>query len=490
VTRLAFDAWLPDQPQHANPGALEAKNVISEVASYRSLANLSAFTDALPGPCLATTWIRTSTDQIFNFAGDETGLYRLDGTNWTNVSKSGGYAVSNWEFVNYGNLVIALSVSEPPQVFDTRSDTVFSDLAGSPPNAARGATVRDFVVLGDLNDGNAQRASIQWSGFNNSTQWVPSVSTQSDRQDLLNDSGPVRKIIGGDRGIVFQERGISVVTYIGPPVVFDITEVEKSRGTAAPDSVVWSGTTAFYYAPDGFYAFDINSGGGSVPIGQDQIDQWFLDRADPPEIVNMRGAVDREHTLAMWAFKSVKGAPTNDTLLIYNWSVARWSYAEIDIEYLNEFAIPGATLENMDAVLGGNIDSASINVDSTAFIGGAINLLAFNASHQAATFSGEPLSWTMETKEFSQENSYLFINQLRPLIETADTTDTNSIRLRIGQRNTLSESVVYTELLQLSQIFDYRFRVNARYLRFSLHGTIHANHITGVEFTPETRGVR
>ena len=85
---IPLGEWLPDLPMHMNPGALEARNTVPQVQSYRSLNSLASFTDALTAACVGTFWGQDDNNAVFNFAGDFTDLYRLDGGDtWTSVNR-------------------------------------------------------------------------------------------------------------------------------------------------------------------------------------------------------------------------------------------------------------------------------------------------------------------------------------------------------------------------------------------------------------------
>lgn len=238
MVQLAFGEWLPDQPAHANPGALIAKNVIPQLvaddderASYRNLKSLESFTGALTSACLGSVWARASNADIFNFAGDAGNLYRLSSATWTEISQAATtYNAARWEFAQFGENIIAVNIGDSPQTYEMNVSSLFADLGGSPPNAAHVGVVREFVVLGNVDDGTARPTRVVWSGFNNSVQWTSDPATQSGVQDLRGSGGHIRKVISGDVGHIFQERRITRMTYRGPPIKFRFDPVERTRG--------------------------------------------------------------------------------------------------------------------------------------------------------------------------------------------------------------------------------------------------------------------
>jgi hypothetical protein len=189
----------------------------------------------------------------FNYAGDISDLYRLADTTWTNATRatSGNYSVAEedfWEFAQWGERVLATNFVNDIQAI-TAGASNFATLAGTPPKARHMAVVRDFLVLGNVTDystGASVANRVHWSGFNNIETYEPAAATQADYQDLQGSGGHVQKVVGGEYGIIFQERSIWRMTYVGSPLVFQFDEVERGRGTPVPGSVVNYGSTIFY----------------------------------------------------------------------------------------------------------------------------------------------------------------------------------------------------------------------------------------------------
>lgn len=487
---VPFGEWLPDLPANGTEGAREAKNVVAAVSSYRPLRALSSFTDALTEACLGSFWARSSGNTIFNFAGDASRLYRLQSDlTWLDVSRTvgGTYSATRWEFVQFGDRIIAVNKADATQRFNMGSSTNFEALAGSPPQAAHIAVVRDQVFLGDIDEGGSQPSTVAFSGVNNSEAWEPSAVTQAGRQQLLGNGGAIQRIVGGEVGTIFQQRAIVRATYIQPPLIYRFDEVERGRGTDAPDSVAVLGSVAFFYGTDGFKALNLYGGENSQPIGANRIDRWFKENSASSERPTMRAAVDRENQLVLWAFKNSGSSVTNDRLLIYNYVANRWSYAEVDIQALAEFAQVGLTLDQLDSVLPNGIDIDSINVDSTAFQGGGVNILAFDSSNRGATFSGATLDGCLETAEFSLEDRISLMRAVRPIIEA---TESNPIEVCAIGRDRIVDSPVASAPEIIDEIGQARFRSKARYHRVAVKTTGNYSHASGVELELTPRGRR
>ena len=485
---IPFGEWLPDLPEYENPGALIARNVIPQLKSYRGLNSLSSFTNALADVCLGTFWAQAADGSIFNFAGDEEALYELSGsTTWVDVSgASAPYSALNWDFTKFGERVIAVNVADPMQKFDMGTDATFFDLAGSPPQAARIATVRDFVVVGDISSLGPN--FIAWSGFNNSEIWdlTGDLATQTDSQELFGRGGNVQRIVPGEYGIIFQENSIWRMDYVGPPVVFQLDEVERKRGTPSPNSVVWSGGLVYYYGWDGFYVFD---GTRSQEISANRVSNFIGQNADTDGLDSMRGAIDRRNRLIIWAYRTSAASAINNRLIIYNWGADKWSEAEVDTQVIDEYVSPGFTLDELDTPLPAGIDLDSIPVDSDQFKGGGINIFAFNDQNESATFDGTPLDAIIDTKEISgEDNRRIYTNSIRPLVEAPGSS---TITVQVGSRNRLQDNAAFSLAKALNGVNgEANVRVNSRYQRFRCNISGGFDHGNGVRIQTRQAGRR
>ena len=122
-------------------------------------------------------------------------------------------------------------------------------------------------------DVNNQR--VKWSGINDSSTWTPSQTTQSGFQDIVGVHGNVQAIVGGESfGVVFLERAIYRMDYVGTPLKFQFTKIADNIGAFAPRSVCSFGNMIFFLAQDGIYKLE--GGQQLTPIGKGRIDDFLM----------------------------------------------------------------------------------------------------------------------------------------------------------------------------------------------------------------------
>lgn len=490
---IEFGEWLPDLPDFDNPGATIIKNVIPAGASYKQFPSLTVYSNALSAVCRGATAGRDATSgNSANFAGDATKLYKMSTASWSDVSKSGGYNLTTderWYFTQFGNRILATNIADPIQSFTIGSSTAFANLGATAPQARYITSLRNFLAVANTFDGTDGFVPnrVRWSSFNDPTTFTVSATTQSDYQDLNADFGWCKQIVGGEYGVVFQERAITRMTYIGSPIVFQFDVVEANKGTQASGSVIKFGNNTAYWGIDGFNIFD---GTQSIPIGANKIDKYFNSDLDTNYISRICAAVDYTNQVIAWAYPGAGNVSGRcNKILMYNYSptaTKRWAFAEVDIEFLYNSLAEGYTLEQLDTI-SSNLDLLPFSLDSRVYTGNNVLLSAFDSNHKLNTFTGAALTAVLETMEAQitpgQKTNLLLV---RPVVD-----GTGTVTMQIGTRDLLSASNSYGSAISVDSNGNCQTRTNARYHRARVNiagGFTHAQGIDVLDFKPS--GIR
>lgn len=473
---IKFGEYLPDIAPLENPGLLIAENIIPSSSGYIPCPSPAPFSaNAIDSRPSGADSFRSTSDangKIYTIVGTADKLYNFDASSFTDISRMGGYATADgesWEFAQWGNQVVATNFSDEMQVVDLGSPP-FDDLSTDAPKARHLAVIDNFLVVANTWDATDlfQPTRVRWAGRGSITDWVFDPATQADSQDLHNSNGFIQKVVGGEFGLVFQERSITRMSYIGSPLIFQFDEVESERGALAANSVVKVGSSVFYLAQDGFFAFN---GQDSIPIGDGKIDQTFFDDVDITLLNRMSVDLYPGENIVVWSYQSTS-APNDmpDTLLFYNYSrdsEVRWAYAKIDNFIILSPISTAYTLDGLDAV-STNIDALpdpppdDISLDSKVWMG-SINLLAtINPDLGLSLLNGSPLDSTIITGEaWYDEPQRTQVTLIRPHIDR----NTGLITAQIGCRNLESEAVSFGAISTLNSAGYIPVRANARFMR-------------------------
>lgn len=403
---IPFGEWLPSAPDYKNPGCLVADNVIPTPGGYGPQAGLvpqNIVDDGDPGVALAGA----ARGGALFFAGDNTAI--VTGATATTLFKiAGGIATvtgsltsvasgESVDFAQFNNIVVSTTSSRAPYYLDNiETDDTWSLLTGSPPTASYCARVEDFLMLGNIA---SFPNRIQWSAFNSpASAWASDRLTQAGFADLPLVSGAVQRVVGGRYPMVFQERGVSRLEYIGPPVTWRATDIELARGALAPFSVVTVGSITYFLAQDGFWATD---GSSFQPIGSQRVNRWFFETVEPGAITQVHAAVDWGAECVVWAFRGL-GSNTFNRLIRYSWAENRWSSATVTVSRLLDASSDGLTLEQIGALYDG-LEDVPVSLDDARWKAKFRVLAAFvdgASTTDLNTFAGLPLAAQIETGEF------------------------------------------------------------------------------------------
>ena len=203
------------------------------------------------------------------------------------VSKSGGYSGTyRWQFVQFGDSVLAANGTNKIQQWTLGTSTAFADLAANAPTAKYITAVRDFVVSANMSS--TEPNKVQWSDINDEGSWTSGGASQADYQ-IIPQGGDITGITGGEFGIILSERAVSRMTYIGSPLFWQIDTISNNIGCTIEGSVARYGNNTFFYDESGFYMTD---GTQVVPIGDEKVDNYFKNRVQMSEVGTMSCSID------------------------------------------------------------------------------------------------------------------------------------------------------------------------------------------------------
>ena len=420
---IPFGDFLPSQPEFNNPGCIVANNCRPLAGgSYGPSPSDTSTSILIEGRVLSSQEFFNSEGISITVGGGTDFLFLIgeDRSVLQDHPAIIGFASSEaWQFEQFNNLIIAVAPDNSPKYLrDINNSTVWQNLPGNPPNMSRIGRVGEFLILGNTVNNPSQ---IAWSSFNNPTaSWTPNRISQAGTATLPTQFGPVEAITGGRYALIFQERAIQRITYIGPPTTWRIDPISEQRGLLAPLAIAEVGYLVYFLAQDGFF---VSNGSEFFPIGNERINQWFFDNADHQELSSVQAIVDFSNRSIIWTFKTQSG-PYN-RCLVYSWLYDRWS--TLDHTFLSP--ISTTILEN--SLLDEN-PLRDMSLDSARLANTSLDSLEFRAQNQivslwredGATHSrlhnlnGSPLQANWETGEFEPAPAQrVFIDEVYPVID-------------------------------------------------------------------------
>lgn len=440
---IQFGEWLPDRADYKNPGLIDCSDVYPGGGGYRPFGSAVA-------QSATTTETVTSAQMFFDnssnavvFGGSSTRLLTdRSGT----VTETTGYNSTSggWDFERYKELVVAVSIENDPQYLtDIDTDDTYSTLSDAPKAACIGR-VDDFLVLGDLVDIEVGTPTVphrlRWSAKNDPTaSWATDRATMAGYQDLDPKDGRIVAIVGGRSGLVFQERAIRRMVFVGAPRVFEFPYVSVDKGAIAGKSAVTIGADTFFLSQEGFWR---TNGADIENIGAGRVNEWFADAVDDANVKMTHGAINWPEKSIVWAFYEPSGARYTKEI-IYNFAVDKWSYATLECDYLVQTQVNAQTLGSLAALFPSGLGTMS------AYTLGAAEWRAKDLSFAAYIESGSgsdfaTLDGTARAASFLTGESMITpgrrsrITGVWPGLETISALVTTQVRSRAQEGGTTS----------------------------------------------------
>ena len=242
--------------------------------------------------------------------------------------------------------------------------------------------------------------------------------------------------------------------YVGGTTVFRFSVISKNRGAIFAKAITQVGKRVFFYAQDGFFEID---GETIKPIGQHKVNDYFQSNLSAGYQQNIIASTDPLNHLAIWSYPSTAATTgVQDRLLIYNFSVNRWSVVETAAEMIFTQFSEAYTVDSLDNV-SSSIDSLSVSLDSRYWQGGVVNFSGFDGDHKLIQFDGDTLAATIETGEIEPSpGRRSTITMVRPLVDGTSTA-------RVTSRARAADSGTSTSYASLQTNGDIPVRSSGRY---------------------------
>ncbi len=457
TTKLTFGEWMPDQPSVS--GALtDAKNVVSQAIGYGPFPTPVTFSTSNAAENLTSLYAaKKPNGDTELFAAGATKIYTVTGVGAITQVKTGMTTGANdrVRFTQFGKTVITTNNADKLQAWTLGTSTSFADLSATSPIAKYITVIRDFVVVANTLETTQQQYRVRWSAINDETDWTENVNTQSDYQDIP-DGGQIVGIRGGEFGLVFLERAIHRMTYVGTPFIFQFDNISRNKGCMVAGSIAQYQGITFFLSDDGFYMCD---GQNITTIGAEKVDRFFLDDASESDYGTMSAAVDPIRKLVIWNYKSVNGTRN---LLIYNFKTQRWTYGDAGTNYLSEASTSTVTLEQLDG-LSTSIDALTTSLDSALFIGGKY-FLGGTLDTRVMTYTGASQTGYISTGDLDVGANSV-VTLARPIV------DNGSATVSIASRTLLNQGVSFNTAVAASTENRVPLRSAGRYHRLKITPT-------------------
>lgn len=364
----------------------------------------------LPAACIGAASASKVDGTKRVFAGTATKLYELSAGTWTDQSSATytGGADTRWCFAQFGDSTIATNKADAMQV---STSTTFAAVGGSSPKAEIVFSVNAFVMALNVDDGADKPDGWHCCAIFDATDWVEAVATQSASGRLVSTSGPITAGLRlGEYAVAYKSRSIYLGQYVGAPAVWDwILVPGGNAGCVGKEAICDVDQAHFFVGQDNFWLFD---GTRPVPIGDEQVRQWFFNNSDPDNLYKTVCMFDRQQN-RVWIFYPPAGSSVLSEALVYHLKKRQWGRVTTTIEAAFNYTATGVTYDSWDDA-GATFDALpSVSFDSAYWLAGASSLGVFNTSHQLQTLTGIAGASSFTTGDAGDDDAVTLLKQVR-----------------------------------------------------------------------------
>ena len=353
---IEFGEWLPDREIIMAPGMRVALNLAPTALGYRWFpASRNMNKGALDSDCIGAMRGFTSGGQLFNVAGTKNNLWLDTGLGFDEVSSEtdvynlGGQ--QNWGFTQFGENLFGFNKDVPQfYSFDAGTpSTEFQDIDAFPgavvgaSAAAVGMVFREFLVLGNIVGRTPntiaigkQEGGIHWSAQGAPYDWpqvgtAEAINVQSDFQVFEGAGGKIQAMVpAGEYALIFREREVWRMDYVGPPLIFAFRKLDANRGCIGQNAAVAVGPLVYFPSFDGYKVCD----GASVQsIGHEKIDRTWRNILDYEKTARISVVHAPQIPAVLW---TIPGSTTASVAAIlgYQYELGRWFALNQNVEWL------------------------------------------------------------------------------------------------------------------------------------------------------------
>ena len=201
--------------------------------------------------------------------------------------------------------------------FEIGTDSVLQTVTNAPTNNQY-MLVSDqqhIICFGASND----RQLIKWSSAGSMTDWTATATNSAGSLTLTDDSfiRCARKIRQGI--LVFTDRNVYLMSYLGSPFYYGINRIASNCGTLSNKATVAIQDQLFYMGHNDFFVY--NGGVQSIPC---PVHEYIFGDINKFQSAKVYGGLNPDFNEIIWFYPSASSTE-NNRYVIYNYKEGVWS---------------------------------------------------------------------------------------------------------------------------------------------------------------------
>jgi hypothetical protein len=242
-----------------------------------------------------------------------------------------------WSMDNFGEDLIANVRGGGIYYWDTSAGTSaravdISTLSGNnQPQAANIVLVseRDRHVLAfgcdpQSDPGNLDPLTIRFSDQESLTDWAATSTNTAGELRIGTGSEIIAAVQTKQQVIVFTDRSVSSMQFIGAPFTFGLSEISTNTSIAGQNAAVAFGDAVYWMGDEVFYVYD-----GNVKIITCPIEEYIFDNVNLAQRSKITAGLNSKFNEVWWFYSSVT-SEVNDSYVVFNYAENSWYYGSLN----------------------------------------------------------------------------------------------------------------------------------------------------------------
>jgi|TARA_R110000822_G_scaffold9146_4_gene35698 hypothetical protein len=241
-----------------------------------------------------------------------------------------------WSMDNFGEDLIANVRGGGIYYWDTSSGTgtravdIASLSGNNQPEVANIVLVserdRHVIAFGcdpQGDPGNQDPLIIRFSDQESFTDWEARDNNTAGELRIGTGSEIIAAVQTKQQVIVFTDRSVSALQFIGAPFTFGLTEVSTNTSIASQNAAVAFGDDVYWMGDQSFYRYD-----GNVRPIPCPVEEYVFSGMNISQRAKVTAA-DNSKFNEVWWFYPSSSSDTNDKYVIYNYVENSWYYGDL-----------------------------------------------------------------------------------------------------------------------------------------------------------------
>jgi hypothetical protein len=241
-----------------------------------------------------------------------------------------------WSMDNFGEDLIANVRGGGIYYWDTSSGTgtravdIASLSGNNQPEVANIVLVserdRHVIAFGcdpQGDPGNQDPLIIRFSDQESFTDWEARDNNTAGELRIGTGSEIIAAVQTKQQVIVFTDRSVSALQFIGAPFTFGLTEVSTNTSIASQNAAVAFGDDVYWMGDQSFYRYD-----GNVRPIPCPVEEYVFSGMNISQRAKVTAADNSKFNEVWWFYPSAS-SDTNDKYVIYNYVENSWYYGDL-----------------------------------------------------------------------------------------------------------------------------------------------------------------